>query len=99
VATILKRRGKTVGDDSIKATIVMAWRLCRDSSARDKGLFTLVISRWSGKAVLPSRSGYCATAQNQRKTAQTQGKTVDYPLVSPSVGYRKIFTGGTATGQ
>jgi hypothetical protein len=26
--------------------------------------------------------GYCASAQNQRKTAPTRGKTVDYPLVS-----------------
>jgi hypothetical protein len=46
-----------------------------------------------------THASYCATLQNQRKTAQTRGKTVDYPLVSPSVAYRKIFTGGTATGQ
>jgi hypothetical protein len=42
--------------------------------------------------------GYCATPGNQRKTNQTQGKTVNYPLVSPGVAHRKIFTGGTATG-
>jgi hypothetical protein len=35
-------------------------------------------------------SGYCAAAQNQRKTAQSRGKTVDYPLVSRRVAYRNF---------
>jgi hypothetical protein len=62
-------------------------------------VYTVNLTGKTGPSFLTLRSsGYCAAAQNQRKTAQTRGKTVDYPPVSRRWRI-VIFTGGTATGQ
>src|ERR1700722_17904102 len=41
---------------------------------------------WLESFMAPPSRDYCATAQNQRKTPQSRGKTVDYPLVSHRTG-------------